>query len=150
MTAPLPLILRLADQIVTDLNWAVNANQFDIRFEAVRHYQPKFTLPDIERDVKVCVVPASVTRSEASRGASQQDSEIHVGVLKRVEPNNTGVDPYVALVDSIASFLDGREIPSLQSTVLAAAIDPIFDQQKLSEHKQFTSVIKLTVRSFYS
>ncbi len=83
MTAP--LILRLCEKIVEKLNDGSKNDTYEIRFEAVRHFQPRFTLPELEEGVKVCVVPAEVERSNLTRSINQQNSIIQVGILARVE-----------------------------------------------------------------
>ncbi len=145
MTAP--LILRLCDKIVEMLNAGSMNGDYEIRFEAVRHFQPRFTLPELEEEVKVCVVPAEVERSNLTRSINQQNSIIQIGVLARVEPTLAGIDPYVALVDSMSLNLDGAQLDNV-SCILEAKIAPIFDQQLLRDNKQFTSIISIAVRSF--
>ena len=144
MTAP--LILRLCDKVVELLNTGSHDGTYEMRFEAVRYFQPRFTLPELEEGLKVCVVPAEVERSNLTRSVSQQNSTIQVGVLARVESTLAGIDPYVALVDSMALNLDGAQLDNV-SCVLEARIAPIFDQQLLRDNKQFTSIISLQVRS---
>ena len=145
MTAP--LILRLCDKIVQLLNLGSQDGTYSMRFEAVRYFQPKFTLPELEEGLKVCVVPAEVERSNLTRSVNQQNSVIQIGVLSRVESSLAGIDPYVTLVDSMALSLDGADLDNV-STVVEAKIAPIFDQQLLRDNKQFTSIISITVRSF--
>ncbi len=145
MTAP--LILRLCDMIVEKLNIGCKNGDFPMRFEAVRHFQPRFTLPELDEGVKVCVVPAEVERSNLTRSINEQNSIIHIGVLARVETTLDGIDPYVALVDSMSLKLDGAQLDNV-SCVLEAKIAPIFDQQLLRDNKQFTSIISVSVRSF--
>ena len=145
MTAP--LILRLCDMIVELLNSGAQDGTYNMRFEAVRYFQPKFTLPELEEGVKVCVVPAEVERSNLTRSVNQQNSTIQIGVLSRVESTLAGIDPFVALVDSMARNLDGAQLDNV-SCVIEARIAPIFDQQLLRDNKQFTSIISITVRSF--
>ena len=58
MTAP--LILRLCEKIVEKLNDGSKNRTYEMRFEAVRYFQPKFTLPELEEGLKVCVVPVEV------------------------------------------------------------------------------------------
>ena len=145
MTAP--LILQLCDKIVTLLNTGSQNGDYEMRFSAVRYFQPKFTLPELEEGVKVCVVPAEVERSNLTRSVNQQNSIIQIGVLSRVESSLAGIDPYVTLVDLMAMNLDGAQLDNV-STVVEARIAPIFDQQLLRDNKQFTSIISITVRSF--
>ena len=145
MTAP--LILQICDQIVALLNTGSQNGDYEMRFEAVRYFQPRFTLPELEEGLKVCVVPAEVERSNLTRSANQQNSTIQIGVLARVESTLAGIDPYVALVDSMALNLDGAQLDNV-SCVVEARIAPIFDQQLLRDNKQFTSIIAITVRSF--
>ena len=143
----MPLILGLCDRIVEILNVGSKNGDYDMRFEAVRYFQPRFTLPDLEEGLKVCVVPAEVERSNLTRSINQQNSIIQIGVLARVDPTLAGIDPYVALVDSMSLNLDGAELDT-QSCVLEAKIAPIFDQQLLRDNRQFTSIISVSVRSF--
>jgi hypothetical protein len=142
-----PLILQLCDKIVTLLNTGSRSGTYGMRFEAVRYFQPRFTMPELEEGVKVCVVPAEVERSNLSRSVNQQNSTIQIGVLSRVESTVAGIDPFVALVDSMALNLDGAQL-DIVSTVVEAKIAPIFDQQLLRDNKQFTSILSITVRSF--
>ena len=141
-----PLIIALCDLIVTILNDGSHDGDYGMRFEAVRYFQPKFTLSELEDGVKVCVVPSEVERSNLSRSVNQQDSTIQIGVLARVEPTISGIDPYVALVDAIALNLDSLQLNE-SSCIIDSKIAPIYDQQLLRDNKQFTSVIVITVRS---
>ena len=145
MTAP--LILQLCDKIVSLLNTGSQNGDYEMRFAAVRYFQPKFTLPELEEGLKVCVVPAEVERSNLTRSVNQQNSTIQIGVLCRVESTLAGIDPFVELVDSMALNLDGAQLDNV-SCVVEARIAPIFDQQLLRDNKQFTSIISITVRSF--
>ena len=142
-----PLIIRLCEKIVEILNFGSKNGIYEMRFEAVRYFQPRFTLPALEEGLKVCVVPAEVERSNLTRSTNQQNSTIQIGVLSRVESTLAGIDPYVALVDSMALNLDGAQLDNV-SCVLEARIAPIFDQQLLRDNQQFTSIISLTVRSY--
>ena len=142
-----PLILSLCDKIVELLNTGSQNGDHEMRFTAVRYFQPKFTLPELEEGLKVCVVPTEVERSNLTRSVNQQNSTIQIGVLSRVESTLAGIDPFVALVDSMALNLDGAQLDNV-SCVVEARIAPIFDQQLLRDNKQFTSIISITVRSF--
>ena len=142
-----PLIIRLCEKIVEILNSGSKNGIYEMRFEAVRYFQPRFTLPALEEGLKVCVVPAEVERSNLTRFVNQQNSTIQIGVLARVDLSLAGIDPYVALVDSMALKLDGEQLDN-SSCIIEAKIAPIFDQQLLRDNKQFTSIIAVTVRSF--
>ena len=145
MTAP--LILQLCDKVVEMLNAGSKSGDYGMRFEAVRYFQPRFALAELEEGLKVCVVPAEVERSNLTRSVNQQNSTIQIGVLARVDLSLAGIDPYVALVDSMALKLDGAQLDNA-SCVVEAKIAPIFDQQLLRDNKQFTSIISVSVRSF--
>ena len=82
-----------------------------------------------------------------NNGFNEQVSNIHIGVLSKVDLNLASIDPYVAMVDAMALNLDSVAIDD-QSFIVSAKIAPIFDQQLLRDNKQFTSIIELTVRSF--
>ena len=101
-----PQILQLCDKIVSLLNSGSRSGTYGMRFEAVRYFQPRFTLPELEEGVKVCVVPSEVERSNLSRSVNQQNSTIQIGVLSRVDSTVAGIDPFVALVDLVFHFPD--------------------------------------------
>jgi hypothetical protein len=142
-----PIILQLCDQIVDLLNTGSRENRYPMRFEAVRYFQPRFSLPDLEESLKVCVVPSEVERNTLSRSIDQQISTIQIGVLARVDSTLDAIDPYVALVDSIALSLDGKHLDK-NSTITDARIAPIFDPSLLRDNQQFTSIVSVQVRSF--
>jgi hypothetical protein len=139
------LSITLCDAVVT----ALNAATFSEPFQAVRYYQPKFTLEDLE-ELKVCVVPISKAKSNLSRSTDSIETVIQVGVLKKLDSvENADLDVLTGLVEEIETFCNDLElIVNPVSTIVGTAINPIFDEKLLNDNRQFTSVIELTVRSY--
>jgi hypothetical protein len=135
--------IAIAEKLIAKLN----AGEFSQSVQAIRYYQPKFKLEQIN-ELKVCVVPREVERNNFSRNTNEQRTTIQIGVLKRCEPNNASIDPLIQLTDEMALSLEDYEFQEPHSIVTSVRIAPLFDPDLLDKNRQFTSIIEVSVRSF--
>jgi hypothetical protein len=135
--------IAIAEKLIAKLN----AGVFSQSIQAIRYYQPKFKLEQINA-LKVCVVPREVERNNHSRSTNEQRTTIQIGVLQRCEPTNASIDPLIQLTDEMALSLEDYEFQEPHSIVTSVRIAPLFDPDLLDKNRQFTSIIEVSVRSF--
>jgi len=138
------LATDLADTIVN----AINAMDLVFEPNAVRYYQPKFLLEDLEA-LKICVVPTQVEQEDISRAQTAQDTTIQIGVMKVCDKSIEQLDELSELVETIVDELNDLEITTPEdSTITDVQIILLYDPEYLNKNGQFTSVIEVSVRSF--
>ena len=98
-------------------------------------------------------MPKAVETSAATRGLSQYDVQMDVGVQKKL-PAGCDEDAEVAamcgLVEEIADFLKGKALEGTgwRAVWAAPAVnDPVYSTEHLAEKRVFTSVLTLTYRA---
>lgn len=133
-------IIDIAEAVVASLN----AGSFDPPLGAQRRYLPKFDLPDLA-ELKVSVVPKSVTITNATRTSSHFDYAVYVGIEKKVA-SDVEIDALVNLVEQIADHL--RHNRSLTPTALFVSIanEPVWALEKLDREHVFVGVLTATYR----
>ena len=137
-------IEEIADAIVAELN----AGSFGQTLGAERAYQPTFDLQEM-KDLRVTVVPKSITTAVASRADDQVDFAIDIGIQKKLGSDaDTEADVLMALVTEIAAFLNRRPLTAAPDvTWVSAANEPIFSPEHFEQLRQFTSVLTVTYRA---
>jgi hypothetical protein len=138
-------ILEVADAIVTELNTEV----WTPTFTAVRLFLPIFDLKQMNT-LHVSVVPKDQKTDRLSRTAVMQTFGLDVGIQKRFSiEESSEIENLVILVNQIVTFFQGRKLASVaNSTVLASDPNPIYAQEHMSNFRQFTSVVNLSVNVF--
>jgi len=136
-------IIQLADGIVASLN----VGSFSQQFQAERHYQPVVELQQLQQ-LKVTVVPKSVSISAASRQDSFFDCAIDIGVQRKIDADNPEVlDSLMHLVEEIADHLRFKRLDGFPAAVwFSIENDPIFAPDHLEKERVFTSVLTVTYR----
>jgi hypothetical protein len=135
-------IIAIADAVVE----ALNAGSFSQPVVAVRHYQPNFELAEMT-ELKVSVVPRSVTSKGLDRNRDSFDFKIDVAVQKKVEPTAGNLDALMELVEEIADYCRAAPLAgSTNARCVEVENDPVYAMEHLDEFRQFTSVITLTFR----
>lgn len=140
----MPIITDIADALVTDLN----AETFDQAFDAVRSFKPEYALEDMD-ELHVTVVPKSRVHELLTRRDLQKDYQFDIAVQVRfAEQTATEIDPYVALVEDVMSFLEGTpRLVSYPSAIwIKSENDPLWIPEHMETFRQFTSVITVTYR----
>lgn len=140
--------MTLATDLADTLVAAINLMDLPLPPNAIRYYQPKFLLEDLEA-LKVCVVPTQVEQEDISRGTTAQTTTIQIGVMKVCDKSIEALDELSELVETIVNELNDFEIiEPEQSTITDVQIILLYEPEYLNKNGQFTSVIEVTVRSF--
>jgi hypothetical protein len=135
-------ILDIADAVVAQLN----ATAFSQPVTAERHYQPQFELSEMT-ELRMSVVPRSVTSKGLDRSRDSFDYRIDVAVQQKLDPTPGNLDALMALVEEIADHFRSEPLagyPQARSTEVENV--PVYSLEHLDEFRQFTSVITLTYR----
>jgi len=139
----LSIVVDIAEAVVTELN----GESFSIPFTAQRSYLPVYDLREMS-ELKVTVIPRSVTSTLASREASDELYAVMIGMQKKLEPEELDdVDALVTLMEELGVFLTRRtlsEMPDAQW--ISNEIDPLFVGELMDKLRQFTSVLTATYR----
>ncbi len=141
--------IQIADAVAKELN----ATPFTMPFTATRKYVAAFKLTEL-KTLRVTVIPATIARTQVSRGHKSQTVRIDVAVHQRVgtvgsteELDEDTLDRLAALVEEIAEHF-AANLPTLPAPASARWIssetDPIFDPEHLDSSRVFTSVVRLT------
>lgn len=137
-------IAAIADAVAAH----VNAGTFSQPVNAVRMYQPAFTLEDLA-DLRVSVVPRTVGIAAASRDSSTFECVVDVGVQRKLpaEGDQAEIDALLDLVEEIADHLRLKRLPDAPEAAWAGiAHEPVVSSESLEQHRVFTSVLSVTYR----
>lgn len=137
-------IAAIADAVTAH----INAGTFSQPVNAVRMYQPAFTLEDLA-DLRVSVVPRTVGIAAASRESSTFECVLDVGVQKKLpaEDEQTAIDGMLDLVEEITDHLRLKRLPDAPEAAWAGiAHEPVVSSESLEQHRVFTSVLSVTYR----
>jgi hypothetical protein len=139
-------ITAIADAVAASLNAAPGG--FSMPFTAQRAYQPTLTLEDLQ-DLRVSVVPRSVTIAASSRAQSQYDFAIDVGVQKKLAAADDEVelDDLLKLAEEIGDHLRFARLDDFpEAAWVSIAQEPVVAAEHLDQHRQFTSILTVTYR----
>jgi hypothetical protein len=141
------LTLNIADAVTAELN-AAPAGTFDPAFTAERRVLPELELAELA-ELKVTVVPKAVEISGSTRGASQFDCQVDIGVQKKLGKDlDTEVAALCGLVDEIAAFLRKRPLAAVPGAAwVRTQNEPVYAPEHLARKRVFTSVLTLTYRT---
>ena len=137
-------VVTIAEAVVDE----INAASFSQPLVAARHYTPSFELSEMS-ELKVSVVPRSVTSKALDRSRDSFEYQIDVAVQKRVEETLTELDELMELVEEIADHLRTSLLTTLPDVRCMEVVNaPIFSSEHLHEFRQFTSLLTLTYRKY--
>lgn len=141
------LVTDIADAVVVEINGAPGGT-FSQTFTAVRKVLPLFELSELA-ELKVTVVPKSVTITGATRAASQYEITVDIGVQKKVGKDiDTDLVALGTLVDEIADYLRYLPLANVPGAAwVSIANDPVWAPDHLAEQRVFTSVLTVTYRA---
>ena len=141
------LATDIADAVAAELN-AADAGTFGEPFTAQRLVLPAFDLADLA-ELKVCIVPKSVTITASTRTASQHEIAVDIGIQKKLGKDlDTEVAALGTLVDEIADYLTRRPLAAAAFAVWAGITnEPVYAPEHLSEQRVFTSILTVTYRA---
>lgn len=126
----------------------INAGTFSQPVNAVRMYQPAFTLEDLA-DLRVSIVPRTVGIAAASRDSSTFECVVDVGVQRKLpaEGDQAEIDALLDLVEEITDHLRLKRLPDAPEAAWAGiAHEPVVSSESLEQHRVFTSVLSVTYR----
>jgi len=136
------VVIDIADAVVAELN----KTSFSQPVVAERHYHPRFDLSEMA-NLKVSVVPRSLTSSKLDRSSDSFDYQIDVAIQKRTDTNPVLLDAMMTLVEEIADHFRTKPLSGYpQARCIEVKNEPIYALEHLDELRQFTSVITLTFR----
>jgi len=134
-------LINIADAVAASLN----AASFGQPFTAERLYQPAFELADLA-DLKVSVVPKSVTIATASRDGSYFDCSVDVGIQKKIA-DDAEIDGLVDLAEEIADHLRMKRLDDVPEAVwLSIEHEPVVAAEHLEQQRALTSILTVTYR----
>ena len=140
--------IQIADAMVAALNGATLSQPFT----AERHYLPEFDQQQMD-ELHVSVVPAELDEEMADRSRDRAEYKIHVAVQKRVSKqdppglDNEAIDGLMRLVEEIDDLLRHKPLAGFERAHwFKTENKPIYDQNHLKEHSQFTSLLAFTYR----
>ena len=141
------LATDIADAVEAELN-AAEAGTFGQDFTAERKVLPVFDLADLA-ELKVCVVPKSVTISGSTRAASQYEIAVDVGVQKKLGKDlDSEVATLGTFVDEIADYLRQRALTQAAYAAWVSIVnEPVYAPEHLAGERVFTSVLTVTYRA---
>lgn len=136
----------IADAVVT----ALNAGSWSQTFTATRVYVPQFDLPDMAT-LRVTVVGRGVEVARSTRQGHQYDYRVDVAVQKKLAGDtNAERDALLTLAEEIADHFRELDAPltfdSSEAECVAAGYDVVYDPEHLTDLRQLTSVVTLTMR----
>ena len=138
------IVADIADAVVTDLNLGA----FSQALTAARAYRPAVELEQL-KDLHVIVIPKATTREMVARNQAEHETQIDIGVQKRVDPSdNAACDALDSLCEEIASLFAGRVLGDNLAICTQVERKPLYDPEHLSQKRVFTGVITITVSHF--
>jgi hypothetical protein len=136
------VVLDIADAVVAELN----AVPFSQPLVAQRHYQPRFELSEMT-NLKVSVVPRSLSSRSLDRGRDSFDYQIDVAVQQKTDMSQAALDALMTLVEEIADHFRTQPLAGYpQARCTEVKNEPVYALEHLDELRQFTSVLTLTFR----
>lgn len=135
-------ILAIAEAVADELTGSV----FSLPFEAERHYLPRFELAEMT-ELKVSVVPRSITSQGLNRNRDSFEYRIDVAVQQKIDPTPANLDALMKLVEEIADHFRSEPLsgyPNARCTGVENA--PVYAPEHLDQFRQFTSVLTLTFK----
>lgn len=135
------LLVEIADAVVASLA----GGNFSQPFEAKRLHQPAFELTELDQ-LRVSVVPRSVTVTNISRSGSAFDCAVDVGVQKKVDAGDLPqVDALLDLTEEIVEHLRQKRLPEMpEAAFVSIKWEPVIASEHLDQLRVFTSVITVT------
>ena len=126
----------------------INAGSFGQPVNAVRMFQPAFTLEDL-KDLRVTVVPRTIAIAAATRDSSTFECVLDVGVQKKLpaEDEAAEIDGLLDLVEAIADHVRLTRLPDAPDAAwVGVTQEPVVSSESLEQHRVFTSVLSVTYR----
>ena len=144
-------IIDIADGVVA----ALNAASLGQTFTAVRHSLPLVKLEEVAESeaLNVLVAPSGDESQAFTRDDDREDVKMDIAVAQKVSATtNTIIDPLILFVQEVADLFKRKKIEHGDAIgrCIAVTKDPLYDQEKLKDHRLFIAIIRLTLRMTHS
>jgi len=141
------VIVEIADAVAASINTASDGDGFAEPVQAVRAYRPSYDLEQLG-ELKVSVVPRSVTTANLARQQSQVDCTVDVGLQQRVDAGDDArLDALLDLAEQIGDHLRYKRLPGYpQAAWLSIEHEPVVAAEHLDERSTLTTVMSVTYR----
>lgn len=134
------LVVEIADAVVTELN----GGTFSQEFTAQRLFLPESTLEELA-DLKVIVVPKTITTETYSRGVYMRVVQIDIGIQKKIGKPETDLLALLDFVQALDTHMRSRVLTQkTDASYVGSENNPIYDQNHLVTDRVFTSLLTLT------
>ena len=131
--------IDLADQVVLTLN----ESDCEPAFTAVRKLFPFYELKDLS-NLKVTVVPKSLSITASSRNSSELDYQVDIAIQKTVKtPDDPEVNALMELTLAIAKSFRKKIYEDIGAVCFKQSIDPLYSIEHIQPPSVFTSVVTL-------
>jgi hypothetical protein len=135
--------IDIANAIVSELN----AETFSQEFTAVRYYLPQTKLENLA-ELKVSVVPRTITETVSSRESTVGEYIIDVGIQKAIDPAVLAeADELMLLAEEISNFFRLRTLVDYEPANWAGVETTLYSSGELSDLRAFTSIVRLSYRA---
>lgn len=137
------VIVEIADAVAA----AINDGTYTEPVTAERAYRPSFDLEQLG-ELKVTVVPRSVTTANLARQQSQVDCTVDVGLQQRVDAGDDArLDALLDLAEQIGDRLRHKRLAGYpQAAWVSIEHEPIVAAEHLDERSTLTTVMSVTYR----
>ena len=137
------VIVEIADAVAV----AINDGTYAEPVTAQRAYRPSFDLEELG-ELKVTVVPRSVTTANLARQQSQVDCTVDVGLQQRVDAGDDArLDALLDLAEEIGDHLRHKRLAGYpQAAWVSIEHEPVVAAEHLDERSTLTTVMSVTYR----
>ena len=137
------VIVEIADAVAA----AINDGTYAEPVTAQRSYRPSFDLEELG-ELKVTVVPRSVTTANLARQQSQVDCTVGVGLQQRVDAGDDArLDALLDLAEEIGDQLRHKRLTGYpQAAWVSIEHEPVVAAEHLDERSTLTTVMSVTYR----
>jgi hypothetical protein len=136
--------VQIADAVVTELN----AGEFTREFTAARSFLPYFTTAELA-NIHVSVVPGGIEMTPVTRASTLDVLSVDIGILKTVDPKDEDeIEDLISFVHEIIDYMRGRRLTDQPNvTWFKTAVDPLYNEEQLSQNKCFMSILTLSYKT---
>ena len=128
--------------MMTEMTIDALANSVALQVEGAVDYWPEYDRKDITSE-RIVVTPEGIAYAHMSRNLVQTDYLIAVGILRRATEDD--VPGLVKKVQRLGRMLLGRQF--IAARCVDVKYDPLYSIDHLRERRQFTAVLRLTLRT---
>jgi len=140
------LVVDIAEAVKNELS--MHVAEFAETFTSEVKLLPKFDIKDLV-DLCVIVVPKSKVIEPETRTETNNEIQIDIGVLKKLEGTQNEIDEQViellSFTESISDFLNQRVLDGEENARwMKTENDPLYGKEELHNSRVYISVLTLT------